>query len=602
MRVIGYLRVSTTKQELFRQRDKITAFCDKEQHEIVEFIEDFGKSGASNSRMGYKRLMQLTSADCDILVISEISRLSRKEEITETLNDIQQILKKGISVLLLDNKDKIYQANEILPIQDVLLLIIQLYGAAQERNEIKRKNQEGKHALFKRNPMIVVDGHIPYGYRRVKDSKINRYVLEENPEEVDNIKKLFALILSGKTLFGASQYFNERGILFRGTPTYTSMLTGYLHNDLYRGIRRRIKKYGEENPDVVELRIPNPIIPEDDFLRAIEMVKHNCDSVSRSEIHFNVLKGILKCRCGRGMMVKNKRPKKGVDKFTYRCNCILPKNHPDYCTVGVDEIGYDLTNSIFTNLFKMRGKEIMDYFVTDGEQKIKEITEVLDAITLQIESKKNYLNQLDKAIENINQNIIKMASSTVLSTEIIATLNDQIKVENKRKEQCNNDIEVLSKKRTQKSIEKDELTKIIKRNVLYSLEGVSELDMSEVFHQSLESIVYYPFNIVKGTYVATFKTGRVERIIVNKVRNKAKAYLLRDDRTNINYKTGDITYHVMYLNRPNSINDFRLKEEEEYVVNMKDIFNDDNLEAIGIEIPIDISYRSKFLQQIHSIE
>lgn len=29
MKVIGYSRVSTTKQELYRQRDKISKFCDE---------------------------------------------------------------------------------------------------------------------------------------------------------------------------------------------------------------------------------------------------------------------------------------------------------------------------------------------------------------------------------------------------------------------------------------------------------------------------------------------------------------------------------------------------------------------------------------------
>ena len=141
MRAIGYARVSTTKQDLARQRCKITNFCGENGYELEFIIEDFGISGATLDRKGYQRLNSLTDNDCDVIVVSEISRLSRKEQITEALNDIQQILNNGISVILLDDSAKVYKAKENLNITELLLLIIQLWGAAQERNEIKRKNQ-----------------------------------------------------------------------------------------------------------------------------------------------------------------------------------------------------------------------------------------------------------------------------------------------------------------------------------------------------------------------------------------------------------------------------------------------------------------------------
>ena len=57
MKVIGYSRVSTTKQELYRQRDKISKFCDEKHFFLNRIIEDFGKSGATNERSGYKQLL-----------------------------------------------------------------------------------------------------------------------------------------------------------------------------------------------------------------------------------------------------------------------------------------------------------------------------------------------------------------------------------------------------------------------------------------------------------------------------------------------------------------------------------------------------------------
>ncbi|MBQ1604815.1 MAG: recombinase family protein, partial [Lachnospiraceae bacterium] len=73
MRAIGYARVSTTKQDLARQRCKITNFCGENGYELEFIIEDFGISGATLDRKGYQRLNSLTDNDCDVIVVSEIS-------------------------------------------------------------------------------------------------------------------------------------------------------------------------------------------------------------------------------------------------------------------------------------------------------------------------------------------------------------------------------------------------------------------------------------------------------------------------------------------------------------------------------------------------
>ena len=41
-KIIGYARVSTTKQDLSRQKLKIKEFCENNNYELIEIIEDFG--------------------------------------------------------------------------------------------------------------------------------------------------------------------------------------------------------------------------------------------------------------------------------------------------------------------------------------------------------------------------------------------------------------------------------------------------------------------------------------------------------------------------------------------------------------------------------
>lgn len=143
VKIIGYARVSTTKQDLSRQKLKIKEFCENNNYELIEIIEDFGISGVVADRKGYIELQSKTYKDADMIVISELSRLSRQEDVTEAVYNIQQIINKGLSVILLDSPSKIYEANKLLDITEILILTIKAWAAAQERLDIKRRTKMG---------------------------------------------------------------------------------------------------------------------------------------------------------------------------------------------------------------------------------------------------------------------------------------------------------------------------------------------------------------------------------------------------------------------------------------------------------------------------
>ena len=357
------VKVGAATQSVADQ-DKIKAlFPNTYGKEEITFVKGANTSVAD--RKGYQRLNSLTEKDCEMIVVSEISRLSRKEQITEALNDIQQILNNGISVILLDDSAKVYKAKENLNISELLLLIIQLWGAAQERNEIKRKNQDGKQALFKSNPYAVVDAKVPFGFKKVPNTMSNRpkYILEQNPAEVEVVKKIFELVLDGKTLYGVMQYLNDRNIMIgKGMPSLP-ILSRIIHNELYIGIRRRTQSFGKEKgKEDIAIQHIEPIISEEDFRRAGEKIEINNKYVSTAKVYFNPFKGIIRCRCGRAMMVKEKKPEQGVSKLTYRCSCNESRNSSKFCSANIDEISYELTNSVIKSLFIQRSQEITDYF------------------------------------------------------------------------------------------------------------------------------------------------------------------------------------------------------------------------------------------------
>ena len=82
-KVIGYVRVSTDKQDLQRQKVLIGKYCEKNSHELVKFIGE-KISGAKTNRSGLNEVFELTKKDADIFIISELSRLSREDDIVTT--------------------------------------------------------------------------------------------------------------------------------------------------------------------------------------------------------------------------------------------------------------------------------------------------------------------------------------------------------------------------------------------------------------------------------------------------------------------------------------------------------------------------------------
>ena len=592
-RVIGYARVSTTKQDLVRQRDKISKFCVEKEYELITILEDFGISGATLDRVGYQKLNSLDSSDCDIIVVSEISRLSRKEQITDALNDIQNILKKGISVILLDNSSKIYKANEDLKLEELLILIFQLYGAAQERTEIKRKNQDGKQALFKANPYAVVDCKIPYGYKKVPNNSSNkpRYLLEEDPEQVKVVKKIFELVLSGKTLYGVMEYLNERNIRINNGLPSVPLLSKIIHNDLYRGIRTRKQSFGKNDIAVQHI---SPIISEDDFLRAGECIRDNNKFVQTGKVYWNPLKGIIRCRCGRSMLIKDKKPRPNESKLTYRCSCNESRNSPAYCTYKIDEVSYEFTNSVIKSLFVQEGTRIAQYFKKIGTSRIDELKDILDGIDKKIEYNKERRINIQKDIEsNIN-----MFLTTKNPTFVIALEDKQTKLEEKRKI-IEDEHASLIKNRINIINKINELDRTY-RNIDGRKQAMNPTndDLSEIYHSFLEKIEYHAVTIMKGFYKVYYKTGNYLFIAVSKVRYSPQAFLINgngDGKCTVDVESGDINYYYEVATPNSDINNLNFEFKPiSGVVNIRNFFDKNfDKEPFAIELGLDLSYRNR---------
>lgn len=602
MRAIGYARVSTTKQDLARQRDKITNFCADKGYNLQIILEDFGISGATLKRNGYQKLISLTNSECDVIVVSEISRLSRREQVTEALSDIQHILMNGISVILLDNPEKIYQANEDLKLEELIMLVFQLYGAAQERIEIKRKNQDGKQALFRSNPYALVDAHVPFGYRKVRNtlSSRPRYLIEQDPEQIAIVRKIFKLVLDGKTLYGVMQYLNERNIkINRGYPSLP-ILSRIIHNDLYRGVRKRTQSFGkDEGKEDVAIQYIEPIISEEDFIKAGEKIATNNKFVATGKVYFNPFKGIIRCRCGRAMMIKDKKPEKGVSKLTYRCSCNESRNSPMFCRYNIDEISYELTNSLIKSLFVQRSQEITEYFRKTSAGKIMELKEVIDGIDNKCSFNRERKAQIDGEYSLNEQKLIHLTNSSLISV---------LEKERERIDQRNLEVEnEYAELKLKKRELENRISDIEKANntidVYERITNISNEELTELYHQFLEKIEYFPATLMKGIYKVTFKSGYSYYIAITKVRCSPQAFLINGNgisHCTVDVESGDINYSYEVVQRNSDLNNLNyVYKTVSGTVNICDFF-DKNFDKspFAIEIGLDLTYRSIYKEKL----
>ena len=586
-KAITYIRVSTKMQDVARQRMKIQEYCDRNNYEIVQEIVDYGISGAKADREGYVKLQSLTDKDGEILVISELSRLSREETLI-TVNTIQNIIYHGLDVIFLDDASKYYKANQALNLIELITLLVSADKNAKERIEIKRKNQEGKQAILSNNPYAMVDGNIPFGFKAIYNPNGRRpkKILEEDEEEVKHIKKIYELILAGHSLGEAARYFNNRNITFRGFFVTRQLLGRLVKHSIYKGVRERKLKFDREEASVISVNI-KPIITPEDFDRANLLVKENHKYKSTGKNLYNPLKGIFKCRCGRSMIVKDKKPEKAVTKLTYRCSYVGTEDNPIACHFK-DEISYHLTNEIIYSLFKyMNYSENIGFFKGQIDNKVQNLIEEIDGLNKQIKNKELIRSNLEAENQELVQSYLEARSSTLRT----AVQNKQIEIENKI-EALKKEMDKLTDAKLSKEADKLRLIDTRKKE---KLDNLNIQEKGELFHKHLTSVTYYTVTMMQGFYVIQFRSGLEFIIAVRKTARSPLVSILPDKYT-LNKDTLLITEHKETYKNTN-LKNFSLNT----TVTTKEITIQEYLKSEIAELRslrIDYSYRKQYNENL----
>lgn len=492
-RVLGYVRVSTNTQDLQRQKDLIAEYCNEKGYTLVGIEEDYAISGANSDRDGLNRVLAVNRSIIDMVVVSELSRISRQDDIVSTLQQIHQIISK-VDLVILDDKDKVYKAGEPLSLTDFLLLSIKAYGAADERKKIKERMHSGIDTKFHQNVMMGV-ASVPYGFKLIDNpdyerGKTSRKLYDVDEATIKVVKQMYQYVLEGYSINQITDMLNSQRI--GGKRFEASNVRYILHNKFYNGKRLFKGQYYD---------MPVKVIDDNTWNLVQERLKSNRAYNHEAQIkHFNPLKGIAKCPCGANMMIIFGHNKSG---YTMILSCADKARR---LKTGCTNSG--MRGEVY---FDLVWKDVSKYGLADSYK--AKSNETIKTLQTELQQYQYAIPNKDKAIEDKRKEIETVAINMATVTNAIA-----LAALNKKVEELQSELDSLIKERNKlnRQIAKTEARIKDEEKMLTQSElaNITEEGKAEIYKRVLERVTYYSFNgHHKGYIEIVYKNGFISRYL-----------------------------------------------------------------------------------------
>ena len=422
-------RVSTKYQDFTPQEEDLKKYANELGYEIVDIISTKESGFRTIERKdGFRQVKEFfaTHPDCRTLIITELSRLSRYDDVlihckTYFKEHKIQLIVKDINFRLFDENGNYNYSSDIT---------FNLFAtiASSEMQQKKDRFQRAKTAL--REEGYIVGGRPRYGYKIVEVAG-KRKTLEIVEEQAEQIRQVFQMYLNGKSIHkvrveciakGFDTYFHAstniqkclRESAYIGTKTTNNKRKNYQHYELGKSDADEyvVSSYTYNNyPQIVDTDI---------FNKVQELLTTNCPE--KSSKHISILAKLLyvaECDCSLIAEVK-KYPDyacKRVCKFNNMCGkkrYALSMNIADsvvwdYLKENVELIEQEQLRTLNAESIANLQQEIANIEIKVAEKEKEQAKEVnlyrIEAITLtELESRvsviKKDIGSLKSAIKN----------------------------------------------------------------------------------------------------------------------------------------------------------------------------------------------------------
>lgn len=497
-RVIGYIRVSTDNQDLERQRVLIRKYCENKGYSLLRIEEDYAISGTVSNRNGLNSILNITNSVADMVVVSELSRLSRQDDIFETLTQIHTII-RNVDLVILDEPDKVYEAGKTIILSDFLMLAIKAYGAADERKKIVSRMTTGKDSKVQAFPLMLTDSNIPTGFKAVPNPNYikgatPKMLLVEDEERMQLVRDIFNYVANGLSLGKTAEKLNMLGYrTARNKPFYEQSIRTIINDSIYNGVR-----YWKG----MKLELPVKFISDEIWNLAHKKVQENKNYSGEAQKHYNPLKGIIKCPCGQTSMYG-----RTSSCITYRCLDRIKMGIKSPCT----NVGIKAETLIYAVWKDVRLRTLAETYQAKSNEKIAEIEAENIKLTQSIKEKDSEIAKLQSDLKTVIDNV--MASTNITIVKALNGKADSIdsQIKSIEAEKTAIDEEIASNNRR--------IADEIKSQSRKELDSLSLEGKGEMFRELLSKVVYYSVSLNSGFIVITYKND-LETIIAYHNRNK----------------------------------------------------------------------------------
>lgn len=141
-RVIGYLRVSTDRQDVDNQRHEIHGYAEREGLTVNVWLEAEVSSRKSTKERRVDELVAMLRRG-DSVIVSELSRLGRS--ISENLNILHDLGKKGVTTHIVKQGLRTNGKNDVM----ATMMLTNLSFAAELERELVSQRTKGALARLK---------------------------------------------------------------------------------------------------------------------------------------------------------------------------------------------------------------------------------------------------------------------------------------------------------------------------------------------------------------------------------------------------------------------------------------------------------------------
>lgn len=238
---IIYARVSTNEQSTKVQVKQLEDYANRNGIKVNGIYEE-SISGAATQKEVLDNIIA-SEPMADMLIIREVSRLSREKDYINALAKINQLAKNYTIFILADN----YTINkgEVLSMTDGLILIIKLYSAADEREKIALRTSEARKR-YAENPLNVKSGKAPFGLKKVPNPHYNKgintaFIVQPDEEKWETVIRMFTLKTEGYSYSQIGRQTGYTGEFVRNVVT-NKALRNFVPSYVYEAADRQSRK------------------------------------------------------------------------------------------------------------------------------------------------------------------------------------------------------------------------------------------------------------------------------------------------------------------------------------------------------------------------